>query len=168
VADIPAEKCVVWSFPEDDNRRFDRGGEYQWPNLQGRSGEIIDASRFPSQNKPGSDELALMDLREGWYGITDTVKKIGFGLTWDLESFPYLWFWQAFGVPGYPYFGRTYNCAIEPWNSYPLFGIDATIKHGTSRTLGPGETKSTWLKAVAYTGVERVGGITPEGKVLAR
>lgn len=156
VLDVPAERCHVWSFPEDEGRRFERGGDFPWPDLTSRTGEIIDASRLPAMDAVASEELALLGLREGWYGLTDTKRKLGFGLAWDLEAFPYLWFWQAINVPDYPWFGRTYNVAVEPWNSYPMFGIDETIKHGTARTLGPGESTTAWLKAAAYQGIERV------------
>ncbi len=156
VLDVPADKVAVYSFPEDSDRRFERGSVFDWPNMSTREGEAVDGSRMPEYGIKGSDELCFTDMREGWYALTDARRRIGFGLEWDIHAFPYLWYWQAFGVSGYPWYGRTYNCALEPWSSYPLFGLDECVKFGTSRTLGPGESSSAWLKAVAYSGISGV------------
>lgn len=157
VVDIPASKVEVYSFPEDKNKRFERGNIFDWPKMTTISGEVVDGSRIPGSESKGSDELGFIDMREGWYALTDTKKKIGFALEWDLEAFPYLWFWQVFGGgAGYPFYGRTFNCALEPWSSYPLFGLQKAIEHGTQKTLAPHESASADLKAIAYSGIERV------------
>lgn len=157
VVDIPAGKIAVHSFPEDPNKRFERGGIFDWPTMKTISGETVDGSRIPGQESKGSDELCLMDLREGWYALTDTKRKVGFALEWDLQAFPYVWFWQVFGGgAGYPWFGRTMNCALEPWSSYPLFGLQEAIRHGTQKKLDPHQSSTAWLKAVAHSGAERV------------
>ena len=121
------------------------------------SGEVIDGSRIPPPESKASDELCLIDLEEGWYSLTDTEQKVGFALEWDLEMFPYVWFWQVFGGGvGWPWYGRTYNCALEPWSGYPLCGLTETIKHGSQKRLGPDASATTWLKAVAHSGASRV------------
>ena len=157
VLDVPASKVAVHSFPEDQNKRFVRGKTFDWPSMTTISGEVIDGSHIPSPEVKGSDELCFIDLREGWYALTDTKKKAGFALEWDLQTFPYLWYWQVFGGgAGYPWYGRTFNCALEPWSSYPLFGLEKAIENGTHKTLRPHEISSTYLKAIAYSGIERV------------
>ena len=167
VLDVPAGKIAVHSFPEDDNRRFERGEVFDWPEMTTRSGETVDGSRIPGPESKGSDELCFIDLREGWYALTDTQRKIGIALEWDVAAFPYLWYWQVFGGgAGYPWFGRTFNCALEPWSSYPLFGLQQAIEHGTQKKLDPHASSSAYLKAVAYSGVSRVskvkaGRVTP-------
>lgn len=34
------------------------------------------------------------DISEGWYGITNLEKRIGFGLKWDKNIYRHLWMWQ--------------------------------------------------------------------------
>ena len=71
--------------------------------------------------------------------------------------FPYVWFWQVFGGgAGYPWYGRTYNCALEPWSGYPLFGLLETIKDGSQKRLEPNASATTYLKAIAHSGAARV------------
>lgn len=167
VVDIPAAKIAVWSFPDDPNRRFEEGSIFDWPMMTTRSGEVVDGSRIPSPDAKTSDELCFIGLREGWYSLTDTKRKIGFALEWDLEAFPYVWFWQVFGGgAGYPWYGRTYNCALEPWSGYPLFGLNRTIEHGFQKKLEPGESTTVYLKAVAHSGAERVAKVE-NGKVIS-
>jgi len=164
--DVPAKRVAVHSFPDDPDKRFEGGAVYDWPTIKTVSGEIVDASRFPPASVRSSDELCLLDLVEGWYAITDTNRKVGFALAWDLQMFPYLWFWQVFGGGrDFPWYGRTYNCALEPWSSYPLFGIQNAIKEGTHKTLGPRESVTTWLVAVAYSGLEKVERVSRDGAV---
>jgi len=155
--DIPAGKVAVYSFPEDPDRRFERGQVFDWPSMVTRSGEGVDGRLIPGPESKGSDEFLLTDLREGWYAITDTEKRVGFAMEWDLATFPYIWFWQALGCgSGYPWFGRMHCCALEPWSSYPLFGLNEAIKTGSQLKLDPHQSRETYLNAIAYSGIERV------------
>ena len=62
-------------------------------------------------------------------------------------------------MPGYPWYGRNYNFALEPWTSYPDGGLLRAIENGSARRIGPLETIETRLLAVAYAGTERITGI---------
>jgi hypothetical protein len=76
---------------------------------------------------------------------------VGFGLAWDAKLFKYLWMWQVYGGHNdYPWYGRPYNCALEPFTGYPPAGIQNAIKNGTALFMKPGETIETKLVAVAY------------------
>ena len=166
VVDVPASKVAVHSFPSDSDRRFERGQVFDWPSMTTRAGEVVDGSRVPNPDCRGSDELCLMDLREGWYALTDTRRQVGFALEWDLAAFPYLWYWQVFGGgEGYPWYGRSFNCALEPWSSYPLFGLNEAIKHGTQLTLAPGKSMGAYVRAIAYSGVARVARVE-QGRIV--
>ena len=157
MVDIPAGKITVHSFADDPNKRFEQGAAFDWPTMKTRSSEAVDGSRIPPQKAKVSDELCFIDLREGWYALTDTKRRVGFAMEWDLAMFPYVWFWQVFGGgAGYPWFGRTYNCALEPWSSYPLFGLRKTIESGTQKRLEPNASVSTYLRAIAHSGASRV------------
>jgi hypothetical protein len=68
--------------------------------------------------------------------------------------------WQVYGGhDDYPWYGRTYNCALEPFTSWPPAGVKNAVDNGTARVMQPGEVIETDLVAVAYegSGVARIG-----------
>lgn len=124
------------------------------------NGGFVDLSKVLSPDAKVADLLYVKDLKENWFSITNTVKKIGIGYVFDKNIYKYLYFWFVYGgADGYPWYSSTYNIAIEPWSSYPGLGLVEAIKNKTSLKIMPGETKSSWLKTVVYekdTGVERI------------
>ena len=66
--------------------------------------------------------------------------------------------WNACrGSQGYPWYGRTYNIAIEPWSSLPdNFG--KVLKNGDFVLLEPGEIISTKYVAIVYKSDKRIEG----------
>jgi hypothetical protein len=55
--------------------------------------------------------------------------------------------------------------ALEPWTSYPTGGLNDAIANGTALLMQPGEARETTFVAVAYEGLDRVGGISNSGDV---
>jgi hypothetical protein len=92
---------------------------------------------------------------------------VGFGMAWDAELFKYLWMWQVYGGHNdYPWYGRTYNCALEPFTSYPPAGVAKAIENGSARVMKPGEIIQTDLLAVAYEGEGGPGSIAAGSEVV--
>jgi hypothetical protein len=90
---------------------------------------------------------------------------VGFGMAWDNDLFKYLWMWQVYGGhDDYPWYGRTYNCALEPFTGFPPSGVVNAIDNGTALFLKPESTIETELTAVAYEG-EGVKRVTRQGEV---
>jgi hypothetical protein len=86
-------------------------------------------------------------------------------MVWPIELFQAIWFWQVFGgALEQPWYGRTYNIALEPWTT-PDPTIAEAMEHGTQRVLAPGEALSAEFRAVAYAGLLRVTAISPDGRV---
>jgi len=76
-----------------------------------------------------------------------------------------VWLWEVFGGGhGYPWYGRTYNLALEPFTSWPG-GMRNALNNGTTPVLGAGESLETSLLAVAYEGFGAVSGISDAGAV---
>ncbi len=72
-------------------------------------------------------------------------------MSWDASLFKYLWMWQVYGGHNdYPWYGRTYNVALEPFSSYPPAGVPNAIKNGTALVLQPGQVIETELVATAF------------------
>jgi hypothetical protein len=101
----------------------------------------------------------LTGLTAGWVAATDVADRRGFGLCFDHELFPVVWFCLVYG--GW----RGYQQAlIEPWTGYPSPLQDA-VAAGRARLLGPDETQTTEVVAALYDGVETVTELHPDGTV---
>lgn len=166
--DVPAAKVEICSQAAPNTRLYP-GRTYDWPNVEGRKGQPIDLSRIAPPSAKAADMAYLLGLEDGWFAVTNQHMKVGFGLRFPKEVFPYVWYWMDYqGEMGYPLYGRCYVVALEPFTSYPRFGLSEAVKRGTQMTLAPGETVEADLKAVAYEGLESVSRICEDGTVLGR
>jgi hypothetical protein len=157
--------ATVKTVDTGSNSRTKIGKGFEWPMVPGKDGSMIDLSKVPEENVLSHDLAFLTNLKEGWYSITNTSKSVGFGMVWPLKIFKSLWFWQVYGGSmGQPWYGRTFNIALEPWTT-PNSTINEAIKEGTHVVLKSRKTISLEFKAVAHSGFKRVTKIDPEGRV---
>ncbi len=164
VVHTPASKVEVMDY--HPNGLWQPGGDYDFPMVPDRrTGQLRDITQVLPRHTGTVDVVFFKGLAEGWYGLTNRRLKVGFGMAWDRELFRYLWMWQVYGGhTDYPWYGRTYNCALEPFTGYPPAGIRRAIDNGTARIMQPGETIDTELVAVAYEG-EGVRRVRADGTV---
>ena len=164
VVEAPARKVEVLAYHQ--NGLWQPGGDYEFPRVKNRrTGDVQDIRRVLPRETRSVDVVFFKELSEGWYGITNQRLGVGFGMAWDQDLFKYLWMWQVYGGhTDYPWYGRTYNCALEPFTSYPPAGIKNAIDNGTARIMQPGELIETGFVAVAYEGTS-VSHITRDGSV---
>jgi hypothetical protein len=135
-----------------------------WPLADGRDGSPIDLSRIPPPEARVSDMVFLQEMRDGWFAVTNTRLKVGFGLRYPAEIFKTLWYWQVYrGGSDYPWWDATYCAALEPCATLPI--LSEAANRGEALTLGPGESLEASLLAVAYEGLEIVSGIDEKGRV---
>ena len=107
----------------------------------------------------------ISELEAGWYGLSNPSLGFGFGLAWPPEIFPYVWFWQELrGSFGYPWYGRCYVMAVEPFTSVPGCGLERAIAAGTAPVLAAGAKTEASLAAVFFEDAE-VRSITNSGQV---
>jgi hypothetical protein len=140
--------------------------EHDWPLAQSISGEMIDMSKMPAPESDTADLLYFTEPESAWYGVTNQHLGLGFGMIWDIKTFPYLWMWQVCGGSyGYPWYGRTYNMALEIVSSPPGNGIASAIQDQTALILTPGERISTFANAIVYTGNGRLAKLHADGAV---
>ena len=153
-------------------RTFDRqharpGATGEWPEVPSSDGGAIDLSSMPPPDARTAEFLYVTDLPEGWFAISNDDIGAGFGMCWDPDVFRHLWYWQvAHGAYGYPWYGRAYSMALEPWTSWPGDGLEAAVKQGTALRLAPGEETRTTLHAVLWAGSGQIERVTPEGAVF--
>ena len=164
IVQTPAKKVEALSYHE--NGLWEPGIEFDFPNARNRrTKQMQDITRVLGKDTKSVDVVFFKNLDQGWFGLTNQRQRIGFGMAWDHDLFKYLWMWQVYGGhTDYPWYGRTYTCALEPFTSYPPAGIKKAIDNGTALMMEPGATIETKLVAIAYTG-EGIRGISVDGSV---
>ncbi|MFC5403409.1 hypothetical protein [Cohnella soli] len=95
---------------------------------------------MPERGAPGGFDV-LDDLSEGLYRL---IRPDGLGaqVQWDLETWPYLWFWRDFGADkGGPYYGCHYNIGLEMFTSPPAASLADSRDAGTAIRFGAWEER---------------------------
>jgi len=164
--DVPATRVEVHSPLTGGTNRLAPGATFDsFPIVKDIDGNDFDLSAVPPPEAKTSEMCYLLGLDDGWYALTNTRRKVGFGMRWDKKLFPVVWLWEVFGGGfGYPWYGRTYNLALEPWTSFPG-GMANALARDTTLKLKAGESRETKLLACAYDGVSRVSKIKDDGSV---
>jgi galactose mutarotase-like enzyme len=117
-----------------------------WPFVEGINGEKVDISICPAYSDKVSDVIYLSELKEGRYEIINKKLQLKFWMEFPLSTFRYLWFWRvAGGSYGYPWYGRTYNIALEPVSSLPI--LTEAVNRGDQLTLKAGASLEAMIKA---------------------
>ena len=164
VVDAPAATVIIPDESEWPGGRA-QPGRWNWPLVPGQDGGTVDLSRVLPITSRVRDAAYLTDFREGWCAATNQRQKLGFALTWPVMVFPWMWFWQVYGGElKAPWFGRTYNVALEPFTSFPNT-LDKAMAAGTAPVIEPGASVSATLRAIVYTGLSRVSAIDADGQV---
>ncbi len=118
--DVPAKDFSVCKRFNPDTSLYESGFKGKWPAAKTKRGELVDMTQVPSGETPMADLFFIEGLKDGWYAVTNTNRELGIGVAWDAKIFPYIWYWQvAYGLSGFPWYGRTYNIGLEFWTSYP-------------------------------------------------
>ncbi|GAF73506.1 unnamed protein product [marine sediment metagenome] len=141
--------------------------EWSWPFIQNKEKEIVDIGCIPPPNSGVSCLAYLKDFSEGWYAITNQELGFGVGFVWPKEIFPYAYFWiEANASHDFPFYGRAYTVAIEPFSSIPGQGlINITEKTGTQMVIEPNGEIEFEMRVVIYENHKRVNHVSSDGSV---
>lgn len=143
-------KAKVPAADMGPNAHLVRDSRFNFPFGTYNDGTICDVSKVPNIDKNLYHVFYIYDIPEGWYKVTNRNKNISFKMEWDNETFPILWCWGSFGGDNtYPWYGRNYNMALEPWSAVPR-NLEEVIRRGKSIKLQPGKTKTVSFKASVY------------------
>jgi hypothetical protein len=164
--DVPACRASTDRLEPWPGGYVEFDAHFDWPMAPLRAGGVRDISAVQGPEARTGDLVCLSGFEEGWYGITNGRRRVGFGVRWDASLFPYLWFWHVWhGMPGYPWYGQNYVCALEPWSTWPEAGLLKAIENGRALHVAGRGTITTRLLAVAYDGTERIRRIDESGDV---
>jgi Domain of unknown function (DUF4432) len=166
---LPGGTVRVPAEPAFERQRAMPGAVGTWPGIASVDGGVLDLSRMPPPEDRVAEFLYVTEMPEGWFAMTNDELGAGFGMCWDVDVFRHLWYWQvARGAYGYPWYGRTYSMALEPWTSWPGDGLPAAVGEGTALRLAAGEERSVRLCAVLWSNTGMVECVTPDGPVFPR
>jgi hypothetical protein len=163
--DVP--DCIIRTYSEytPATSRLKPEQESRWPIAEGRGGDAVDLSRVPGPQSASHDMAFLEGINDGWYAVTNTALRIGFGLRYPADTFKHLWYWQVSrGGTDYPWWSSTYNLALEPCATLPVLARAAA--RGSSLRLRAGESCQIWLLATAFEGLSQVSYISERGEVV--
>jgi len=161
VIDVPAAKtCRTYSKNISPNEVVPPNIVFDWPWLSGSNGKKVDISKIMSPAVKTSFIVYLENISDGWYGITNLKSRLGFGMVWDKSVFKHLWMWMVYrGSYGFPWYGRTYNIALEPWSSIPD-NFEEVLNQKDYLSLKPGKSLKSEYSAVVYKSNKRIKGFT--------
>ena len=155
----PAASVDVLAFQPDG--LWEPGVHDSYPMVRNRrTGALEDIRAVRPMGECSVDFMALSDLAEGWFAVTNRRLQLGIGIAFDTELFKYLWVWQLFGGHrDYPWYRRGYAFAVEPCTSWPPSGLADAARRGTARVLPGDSVLTTSLVVAAYEGdgVQRIG-----------
>lgn len=161
---VPAGKAQAHSPRFAASGLLEPGMEFNWP-IATVNGCDLDLSKVQGPDGGFAELIYLKDLSAAWYAVLDPEKKLGIGLAWSQEVFPYLWFWLVYGkAPGYPWYDRAYVIALEPWSSIPN-NLDQAIQQGSQIRLEGGGSRTVSLTATVITGCQTVNEVKLDGTV---
>jgi hypothetical protein len=141
----PCEVVVLASETPSTSRLLEQEG--QWPRVKGKNGTTVDLSQMPGPETKAHDLAFLRGFPEGKYAVRNPRSSLSFCLSWQNKVFPYLWYWQVTrGAFGYPWYGTTYNLALEPHSSL-LPMLQRAIEQRHTIKIDAGAELSTELEA---------------------
>ncbi|MBP7933944.1 MAG: DUF5107 domain-containing protein [Phycisphaerae bacterium] len=134
--------------------------DFEWPDVPGKDGKLIDASVIPAGSEAcGWEMFYLTRLRDGWWAILDGESRSGFGLAFDKTLFNTVWLFQTFGS------WRGLNVAVvEPATGYPDTLAEASASGRLAR-LEPKQVVETQVTATLLAGRTAINGISRDGTV---
>ncbi|MCX6347510.1 MAG: DUF4432 family protein [Actinobacteria bacterium] len=170
IIDLPKNKVKYVEYPDNVGKYAEiEDAEVKWPSFKGYSGKIIDFSKSPTieDENQSIDEACLQLLDSSWYAVTNIEKKVGFGMSWDKNIFPYLWIWRVYGkgCKTAPWWGRVSCMALEICSSFSPTGLTGAVGNKTAIRMKPRQEISTSFIASAYENYSSINGIDTRGNI---
>jgi len=157
--DLPRCEAVVPASVACPKRRYAVERPSPYPYLVNDSGQSVHVDEVPGKEAGTEDVVLFSKLEEGWCALRNPRLELAVGMVWDTGVYPYMWCWQVYGGSwGYPYYGRAYTVALEPFNCPPL-PLEECVRQQQAAFLAPGAEVTSRLEAGIFRAAGRVRGI---------
>ena len=115
----PAHTVRVFKADDPSGLQLKSGYSGKWPMVPEReSGEMRDCSVVAPAGSGRDHSVQLTDFEAGWGCVWNERRGLGFGLEWELATFPYAWSWNSGGgVKQYPLWGEGHIITLQPSTS---------------------------------------------------
>ncbi|QNK54444.1 DUF4432 family protein [Paenibacillus sp. PAMC21692] len=119
------------------------GESWSWPYAK-QDGQSIDLSQMAA---PGTErDLLYIEAPDYRYKLRRPEDGICLNVSWDGNTWPYLWYWQNFQpASGAPFYGCEYNIGLEMFNVIPKLTLAEAAEAGQAIVFPPRHTVSAWL-----------------------
>ena len=132
---------------------------FEWPIAETANGKL-DLRNVPDVSSRALHFFYGTSYSQGWCGVTNGSNQLAAALQFDPQVFSSCWLFATHG--GW----NDLNVAVlEPATGYP-FRIQAMIDSGRARELAPGETLATNVLFSVQSGLNSIGGIAKDGRIL--
>jgi len=131
----PAESAQVADL---DWSRFTTVDPFKWPEIEGLQANLIPLSAGTT------DSFYLWDLASGIVSWQNAAETLCFGLCFDTDVFPYVYYFASYGG-----FGDHTVAILEPCTAMPV-SLNESAAKGQCATLQPGEVLET--RVAIYAG----------------
>ncbi|WP_265110732.1 aldose 1-epimerase [Halosolutus halophilus] len=151
VLNVPCRTVRVDPDHDAETARLPAGERFDWP-IWDAGDEPVDLRRFPPRETPVHDLVALCDLTEGRYTLSNPSVDLGVTVRFPRSLYEYVWYWQPLG--GFdvsPFFGRAYAVGLEPCTSIPNAGLAAAQENGTANRLEPKTSVSATISVTTHS-----------------
>lgn len=167
VIDLPDDSTgITYESDFSGNSPFEENKEFLWPIVEDRNGNRVDISKVMASEAKTAFNIYIKDIKEGWFGITNLFRGLGFGIKWNIDVFKHFLIWYVYrGFYNFPFYGRTYNIGLEPYTAIPA-DFNEVLKLGRELTLDPGQELRTKYYAIAYTSNKRIKGFDDNNEVI--
>jgi galactose mutarotase-like enzyme len=137
-----------------DQRLIAPGQRFEFPMAVNKNGYKVDVSLIsPEGEEQYSELIYLSDFKDAkaCYSIRSLESGLRFSVEWDAEIFRSLWLWQERnGIQEFPWWGKTYAVALEPWTSPWTSEPEKAIAKGEWMKIKAGEKIQTKLCSGIY------------------
>ncbi len=142
-AEVSLPRCTVFR-PRDYASARDRG---LGPFERGIDSFVVPGGGWTlrsvgPRHERGELFVTMKDLDRPEAAIVNRGKNVGAALSWDGAAFPYLRYWYRSSP-------EIYTVGLEPSNDY-FADLRDSLRHGTCLSLGPGESRSAWIRCSVF------------------
>jgi galactose mutarotase-like enzyme len=163
--ELPDCDVSVPEYSANLNRRLSLNSHSKYPYSPNLKGEPESIAIVKGPQNRTEDNPLFTGFEEGWCAVRNPRQGLAVGVVWEPSVFPFLWSWQLYGGRwGYPYFGRAYVLALEPFNC-PLLTLEECVKQKIAPVLGAGKVLTSRMEMGIFSAHSMISRLSFDGSI---